>query len=169
MLTRRRSSAVFFGISASDETTSETSCRTLCNNLFFLKVLLKIMFVLKVILVVCCGRVARNCRSRSEFRVLVGIKVARGRIHRAVGSRMVAMFFLPLITTKVRATFTFPVVRGVIRLLTFSSEGFLVLIAIYSCLMFTLFCVVICVIASGRCCGVIDKGRRRDLFSWFGR
>ncbi len=137
---------------------------SVCKDLFFLKVVLDVMFLVTTILVVCCGRVYRKCRSRTEFSVVRGINVAGDSVGGDVGSRVLAMFFLPLTFTNLRLNFTFPFITGVLLVFTFDGAGLDVLMGVNYFTTFNVLCTIACGVASNTCCTVMDK----EGGSWVG-
>lgn len=133
-------------------------CRACCMSgkaVLFVKVFLKTLFLVKATVVVCCGRVSRNCRSRKEFRVVRGMNVDHERIGKTVHERVLLMFFVPLIVTVIRVSVTFPLVHQLLLLFKVTGAGLCINYATKAILTFTLICKLVCSVATESCCGVI--------------
>ncbi len=106
--------------------------------LLFLGILLGITFVMAAILIMYYKQITEGYEDQSRFDIMQRVGMTKAEIRKSVGSQILTVFFLPLVTAGIHMGFAFPMVSRLLSLFGLVNTGLFFLVTGVTYVLFAL-------------------------------
>lgn len=89
--------------------------------LFFIGIFLGVLFLMATILIIYYKQISEGYEDKARYEIMQKVGMSRAEIKRSIGSQVLTVFFLPLVTAGVHVAFAFPVITRLLALLNLTN------------------------------------------------
>lgn len=107
--------------------------------MFFIGMFLGLLFIMATILIIYYKQVSEGYDDKERFAIMQKVGMSKQEIKKSIGSQVLTVFFLPLITAGVHVAFAFPIITKILEILSLNQTSLFIWCTIGSFLVFALF------------------------------
>ncbi len=89
--------------------------------LFFIGIFLGILFIMATILIIYYKQISEGYDDKHRFDIMQKVGMGKDEIKKSIGSQVLTVFFLPLVTAGVHIIFAFPVITRLLAILNLTN------------------------------------------------
>ena len=164
-LAEQESDTIFFGVSTDSRAASRADYQALYGGLFFLGILLGVVFILGMVLIIYYKQITEGYEDQDRFQILMKVGMTQKEVRQTINSQVMTVFFLPLVAAGIHTAFAFPMIEKMVQLLAFTDRKFLILVTVFSYLVFALFYIIVYLVTSKQYYKIVSGKQEESLFS----
>lgn len=127
---------------------AKESFYSLYGGLFFLGIFLSILFILATVLIIYYKQISEGYEDKSRYEIMQKVGMSREEVKRSIGSQILTVFFLPLITAAIHIAFAFRVITKLLAILNLTNVTLFIWCTIGTILIFAIFYAIVYVVTA---------------------
>lgn len=127
---------------------SRESFYSLYGGLFFLGIFLGALFIMATVLIIYYKQISEGYDDKARFEIMQKVGMSRAEIKKSIGSQVLTVFFLPIVTAAIHIAFAFKVIAKLLALLNLTNVVLFAWCTLGTLLVFVLFYAVIYVLTA---------------------
>ncbi|MBU5334340.1 MAG: FtsX-like permease family protein [Anaerocolumna aminovalerica] len=121
---------------------------SLYGGLFFLGIFLGGLFIMATVLIIYYKQISEGYDDKSRFEIMQKVGMSRGEIKKSIGSQVLTVFFLPIVTAAIHIAFAFKVITKLLALLNLTNVALFAWCTLGTLLVFAVFYAIIYVLTA---------------------
>lgn len=121
---------------------------SLYGGLFFLGIFLGGLFIMATVLIIYYKQISEGYDDKSRFEIMQKVGMSRAEIKKSIGSQVLTVFFLPIVTAAIHIAFAFKVITKLLALLGLTNVVLFAWCTLGTLLVFAVFYAIIYVMTA---------------------
>ncbi|WP_281531974.1 ABC transporter permease [Anaerocolumna aminovalerica] len=121
---------------------------SLYGGLFFLGIFLGGLFIMATVLIIYYKQISEGYDDKSRFEIMQKVGMSRSEIKKSIGSQVLTVFFLPIVTAAIHIAFAFKVITKLLALLGLTNVVLFAWCTLGTLLVFAVFYAIIYVMTA---------------------
>ncbi|WP_163193489.1 ABC transporter permease [Clostridium thermarum] len=122
---------------------SRESFFSIYGGLFFLGIFLGAIFIMATVLIIYYKQISEGYDDKQRFEIMQKVGMSKAEIKKSIGSQVLMVFFLPLVTAIIHIAFAFKVIVKLLAVLNLTNVTLFILCTIGTILVFAIFYAVV--------------------------
>lgn len=118
---------------------SRESFFSLYGGLFFLGIFLGALFIMATVLIIYYKQISEGYDDKERFEIMQKVGMSKAEIKKSIGSQVLMVFFLPLVTAIIHITFAFKVIVKLLAVLNLTNVTLFILCTAGTIFVFAIF------------------------------
>lgn len=118
---------------------SRESFFSIYGGLFFLGIFLGVLFIMATVLIIYYKQISEGYDDRGRFEIMQKVGMSKKEIKKSIGSQVLMVFFIPLVTAVVHIAFAFKVIVKLLEVLNLTNVSLFALCTAGTILVFAIF------------------------------
>lgn len=111
---------------------------SLYGSFFFLGIFLGLLFTMATVLIIYYKQISEGYDDKERFEIMQKVGMSAAEVKRTIGSQVLTVFFLPLLTAGIHIVFAFPMISRILTLFQLTDTALYILCTVGCFLIFTL-------------------------------
>jgi putative ABC transport system permease protein len=122
---------------------SRESFFSIYGGLFFLGIFLGSLFIMATVLIIYYKQISEGYDDKERFEIMQKVGMSKAEIKKSIGSQVLMVFFLPLVTAIVHIAFAFKVIVKLLSVLNLTNVTLFIMCTAGTILVFAIFYAVV--------------------------
>lgn len=127
---------------------SRESFFSVYGGLFFLGIFLGALFIMATVLIIYYKQISEGYDDRERFEIMKKVGMSKEEIKKSIGSQVLMVFFLPLVTAIIHIAFAFKVITKLLAVLNLTNITLFVLCTAGTIFVFAIFYAIVYILTS---------------------
>lgn len=127
---------------------SRESFFSVYGGLFFLGIFLGALFIMATVLIIYYKQISEGYDDRERFEIMQKVGMSKEEIKKSIGSQVLMVFFLPLVTAIIHIAFAFKVITKLLAVLNLTNITLFVLCTAGTIFVFAIFYAIVYILTS---------------------
>lgn len=127
---------------------SRESFFSLYGGLFFLGIFLGVLFIMATVLIIYYKQISEGYDDKERFEIMKKVGMSKEEIRKSIGSQVLMVFFLPLVTAIIHIAFAFKVIVKLLAVLNLTNVTLFALCTAGTIFVFAIFYAIVYILTS---------------------
>ncbi|MDO4545947.1 MAG: ABC transporter permease [Bacillota bacterium] len=127
------------------------------SGLFFIGIFLGLLFIMATVLIMYYKQITEGYEDKKRFEILQNVGMSHREVRKSIGSQILVVFFLPLVTAGIHVAFAFPFLYRIMMLMNLFNLGLFAVCTIGCFLVFAAFYTIVYLATAKLYYGIVKK------------